>query len=129
VHPTGSSSMQFSNTAKIRASLHSGNVADSVERTFNEDVPEGKRGDDVRNTGLDRMSQRQRPGQKSEKQLPELGFVGRGHERRPSRQIESGIELLDNNAVNLLMALTMSIGGIAITAWYWGIPLDDVIGS
>ncbi|KAI9770521.1 MAG: hypothetical protein M1840_003111 [Geoglossum simile] len=128
IHPTGPSSMQFSNTAKMRALLsRSGNVADSVERVSGEDVPEGKRGDDVGNPRLDRKSQRQRSGQKSEKQIPELGFVGQRHERRPSRQIESGVELLDNNAVNALMALTMSIGGIVITAWYWGIPLGGVI--
>jgi hypothetical protein len=42
----------------------------------------------------------------------------------PSRKIENGVGLLDNNAVNFLMAFTMSVGGIMAAAWYWGIPLD-----
>ncbi|KAI9768533.1 MAG: hypothetical protein M1839_004022 [Geoglossum umbratile] len=81
------------------------------------------------NARLDEKGLRQRSGQTFEKPVPELGFVRQGHERRPSRQIESGVELLDNNAVNLLMAFTMSVGGVVMTAWYWGIPLDDIMRS
>lgn len=45
----------------------------------------------------------------------------------PSRRIESGIGLLDNNAVNLLMALLMSVGGMLIAAYVWHIPLRSVL--
>ena len=41
-----------------------------------------------------------------------------------SRFVESGLGVLDNNAVNLLMAIMMSLGGIGAAAWAWGIPLS-----
>lgn len=44
---------------------------------------------------------------------------------RPSRVAESGLDLLDNNDVNFLMAFTMSIGAMAAAGWYWGVPLQD----
>ncbi|KAI9848051.1 MAG: hypothetical protein M1837_001153 [Sclerophora amabilis] len=45
----------------------------------------------------------------------------------PSRKVESGVELLDNNAVNLLMAFTMSISGMAVAAAYWDVPLQSIL--
>ena len=44
----------------------------------------------------------------------------------PSRRIESGLGLLDNNAVNLLMAFLMSVGGIVISSYVWHIPLRSI---
>jgi uncharacterized membrane protein len=44
----------------------------------------------------------------------------------PSRSIVSGIALLDNNEVNFLMALTMSLGAMAIAGWVWDVPLISV---
>ena len=44
----------------------------------------------------------------------------------PSRRIESGLGLLDNNAVNLLMAFLMSVGGIVISSYVWQIPLRSI---
>jgi hypothetical protein len=41
-----------------------------------------------------------------------------------SRRIESGNDLLDNNAVNLLMAAIMSLGGILAASYFWEVPLD-----
>lgn len=48
-------------------------------------------------------------------------------DNRPSRVVESGWDLLDNNDVNLLMAATMSISAMGLASWYWGIPLESVI--
>ena len=45
----------------------------------------------------------------------------------PSRRIESGLGLLDNNAVNVLMAFLMSIGGMVITSFVWHIPLGSIL--
>ncbi|KAG5982780.1 hypothetical protein E4U55_001386 [Claviceps digitariae] len=45
----------------------------------------------------------------------------------PSRVVESGWDLLDNNDVNFLMASTMSVGAMGVAAWYWGIPLESVL--
>lgn len=44
----------------------------------------------------------------------------------PSRRIESGLGLLDNNAVNVLMAFLMSMGGMVISSYVWHIPLRSV---
>lgn len=45
-----------------------------------------------------------------------------------SRRIESGSDLLDNNAVNVLMAATMSFGAMGIASWLWEIPMSGIIG-
>jgi uncharacterized membrane protein len=45
---------------------------------------------------------------------------------KPTRVIESGFDWLDNNDVNFLMAFTMSMGAMALTAWYWEVPLEDI---
>jgi hypothetical protein len=41
-----------------------------------------------------------------------------------SRKIESGYDILDNNAVNVLMAALMSVGAMAFASYYWNIPLN-----
>ncbi|KAK5987498.1 Protein PGR [Cladobotryum mycophilum] len=48
-------------------------------------------------------------------------------DERPSRVVENGLDWLDNNDINFLMAVTMSIGGMAAASWYWGIPLQDIL--
>ena len=44
----------------------------------------------------------------------------------PSRRVESGLGFLDNNAVNVLMALLMSIGGMAVAGYVWHVPLRSI---
>lgn len=46
---------------------------------------------------------------------------------KPSRVVESGLDLLDNNDVNFLTAFTMSTGAMAIAAWYWGVRIEDIL--
>ena len=45
----------------------------------------------------------------------------------PSRRVESGLGLLDNNAVNVLMAFLMSVGGIVISSYVWHVPLRSIL--
>jgi hypothetical protein len=45
----------------------------------------------------------------------------------PTRIVESGLGLLDNNEVNFLMALTMSLGAMAIAGWVWDVPFRNII--
>lgn len=47
--------------------------------------------------------------------------------QQPSRVIESGWDLLDNNDVNFLMASVMSVGAMGVASWYWGVPLESVL--
>ena len=42
----------------------------------------------------------------------------------PSRRVESGLGVLDNNAVNFLMAAIMSIDGMMVASWWWRVPLN-----
>lgn len=48
---------------------------------------------------------------------------------RPTRVIESGWNILDNNGVNFLMAFTMSVGAMAGAASYWGQPMATILQS
>lgn len=42
------------------------------------------------------------------------------------RRVESGIGFLDNNAVNLLMAFIMSVGGMMLAGSVWNLPLSTI---
>lgn len=42
--------------------------------------------------------------------------------KQDSRRIEVGVDLLDNNGVNLLMAATISVASMMITTWLWDLP-------
>ncbi|OLN93059.1 Transmembrane protein 19 [Colletotrichum chlorophyti] len=46
---------------------------------------------------------------------------------KPSRVIETGWDLLDNNDVNFLMAFTMSMGAMVVASWYWGVPFESIL--
>lgn len=48
-------------------------------------------------------------------------------DQRPSRVIESGWNLLDNNDVNFLMASLMSVGAMGMASWYWGVPFESIL--
>lgn len=47
-------------------------------------------------------------------------------DERPSRVVENGWDLLDNNDVNFLMAFIMSTGAMGVASWYWGVPMNQV---
>lgn len=44
----------------------------------------------------------------------------------PSRVVESGLDLLDNNDVNFLTAVTISVGAMYLASWYWGVRVEDL---
>ncbi|KAI0407679.1 integral membrane protein DUF92-domain-containing protein [Xylaria palmicola] len=48
-------------------------------------------------------------------------------DNKPTRVVETGWDLLDNNDVNFLMAFTMSVGGMGIASWYWGVPIASIL--
>lgn len=43
----------------------------------------------------------------------------------PSRVVESGLGLLDNNEVNFLMALCISLGAMGLASWAWEVPMQS----
>ncbi|KAF1956187.1 hypothetical protein CC80DRAFT_472888 [Byssothecium circinans] len=44
-----------------------------------------------------------------------------------SRKVAVGHDILDNNAVNLLMATMVSIGSMVVAAFLWDVPLSSVV--
>lgn len=48
-------------------------------------------------------------------------------ERPASRVVENGWDLLDNNDVNFLMAVIMSVSAMAVAGWYWNMPLSSIL--
>lgn len=42
-----------------------------------------------------------------------------------SRKIDSGHDILDNNQINILMAVLMSLGGMAVASYLWDVSLTD----
>lgn len=48
-------------------------------------------------------------------------------DEKPTRVAESGMDLLDNNDVNFLMALAVSWGAMAAAGWYFGVPLSGLL--
>ena len=49
-----------------------------------------------------------------------------GKGKSGSRKVESGLDLLDNNGVNFLMAGIMSLTAMSLTAWVWSLPPDNI---
>lgn len=70
-------------------------------------------------TGSDQASGRYNP--KNKHRRPSYG------DELPSRIIENGLDWLDNNDVNFLMAVIMSVGAMAGASWYWEIPIQNVL--
>ena len=56
-------------------------------------------------------------------QVPVYSPYDKKDHTKSSRKIESGLGLLDNNAVNLAMALIMSLGGMAVAPYFWSVAL------
>ncbi|KAJ5938970.1 hypothetical protein N7466_002104 [Penicillium verhagenii] len=51
-----------------------------------------------------------------------------GHDdSHESRRVESGHDWLDNNGVNLLMAVLMSVGAMGIAQWTWNVDLQSLL--
>jgi uncharacterized membrane protein len=48
-------------------------------------------------------------------------------EQHESRKIEVGSDILDNNAVNILMAATVSIGAMIVACVLWDLPFTSVV--
>jgi uncharacterized membrane protein len=46
-----------------------------------------------------------------------------------SRRIEVGSDLLDNNAVNILMAALVSLGAMVVTCVVWDLPFSSIVPS
>ena len=52
---------------------------------------------------------------------------GKRSDEKPGRRVESGWGVLDNNAVNLLMAACMSVGAMVAVSRCWDVSLKGVL--
>jgi len=48
-------------------------------------------------------------------------------ESHESRRVDTGWDILDNNAVNLLMALVVSVGAMLVACTIWKLPFSSII--
>ncbi|KAJ9156069.1 Transmembrane protein 19 [Pleurostoma richardsiae] len=106
-----SSGVEHSKRAEVMATLLHGEGKDAVENT-DASVVDDEHDDDTDHAKYDPKDKHRKPSFGDEK---------------PSRAVESGWDLLDNNDVNFLMALTMSLSAMVVAASYWGISPQDVL--
>ncbi|KAI0439098.1 integral membrane protein DUF92 [Xylaria telfairii] len=97
-----------SKVADAKTGLMSGDAADSVEDTCAVD---------------DSVPVKDPYNPKNKHRKPSFG------DNKPTRVVETGWDLLDNNDVNFLMAFTMSVGGMVAASWYWGVPMSSILWS
>lgn len=95
-------------TAAVKAALLSGEGKDAVEQ-------QGASGAAEEGSAADRYDARNKNRRSS------FG------DEKPSRAVENGWDLLDNNDVNFLMAFGMSVGAMVVAAWYWDVPFQTAL--
>lgn len=98
--------------AEIKAILLRGEGKDAVEETAGSSAVE--EGDHV-------VDLKKRYDPKNKQRKSSFG------DERPSREVVTGWDLLDNNDVNFLMAFGMSFGAMAVAGWYWGVSLWTIV--
>jgi len=119
VSKSGPNSMHYKKRAEVKAKLLHGEGKDAVEMQPTEDASITAQIEEALNHkmgGVDKYD----PNKKFRK--PSFG------DERPSRVVESGtLGLLDNNEVNFLMALTMSLGAMGVASWFWDVPFSSIL--
>ncbi|KAK4178323.1 integral membrane protein DUF92-domain-containing protein [Triangularia setosa] len=98
--------------ADIKAKLLSGEGRDAVEETGGSSAVE---------EGDYQVDLKKRYDPKNKQRKSSFG------DERPSREVVTGWDLLDNNDVNFLMAFGMSFGAMAVAGWYWGVSLWTIV--
>jgi uncharacterized membrane protein len=111
----GPNSMHFEMQAELKAQLLDHEGKGAIPKPADSNLVGPKKEESNNKMGHHRYD----PAQKNRK--PSFG------DGAPSRVVESGMALLDNNEVNFLMALTMSLGAMAIAGWAWDVPFSSVL--
>jgi hypothetical protein len=106
--------MHYTKRAEIKASLLNGEGKNSVPKNPTNDKVEHELGQKM--GGVDKYDAR------TKFRTPSFG------DEKPSRVVESGsLGLLDNNDVNFLMALIMSLGAMGVASWFWEVPFSSIL--
>lgn len=114
VSKAGPNSMHYKKRAEVKAKLLSGEGKDSIPtQPTNTEIEEEL---DEKMGGMDKYNAKKKFRQ------PSFG------DEKPSRIVESGaLGILDNNEVNFLMALTMSLGSMVVASWFWEVPFSSIL--
>lgn len=112
VSKAGPSSMHYKKRADVKAALLHGDGKAAIPKTNDSHIEDDL---DKKMGGMDKYD----PKKKS--RTSSFG------DEKPSRVVESGsLGLLDNNEVNFVMALTMSLGAMGIASLVWGVPMQTI---
>lgn len=103
--------MHFNKRADVKAVLLNGDGRDAAEDSSPDAAVEARLDDQMGLSG------------------DEVARAATQADGAPSRKVESGLALLDNNDVNFLMAATMSVGAMAVASWAWGVPLSSIFDA
>ncbi|TAQ90935.1 hypothetical protein B7494_g706 [Chlorociboria aeruginascens] len=106
VSGTGPNSMRLKNRASVTTKLLDGEGKQAIAQPIIEGQSEGN---------SDKYDA------KKKYRKPSFG------DSKPSRVVESGLGLLDNNQVNFLMALIMSFGAMAVASYVWKVSLQTIL--
>jgi uncharacterized membrane protein len=111
VPKAGQNSLYYEKRAGVKAALLSGEGKISVpaNAATAKDIPDENVG------GEDKYDAEKK------NRTPSFG------DEKPSRKVESGLAILDNNEVNFLMALTMSLGAMGVASLVWDIPFSSIL--
>lgn len=101
--------------AEAKASVLSGEGKDAVAKP---DATAKASNSAIADEDEDEMIEKRRYDAKDKHRTASFG------DKKPTRVVESGFDILDNNDVNFLMAFVMSIGAMAIAKWYFDIPFE-----
>jgi len=115
VSKKGQSSMHYQSRADVKAALLNGEGKNSVPEQGANDETAIDESLDKKMGGMDKYDARKKY------RKPSFG------DEKPSRKVESGLALLDNNEVNFLMALTMSLGAMGVASWFWEVPFSSIL--
>jgi uncharacterized membrane protein len=114
----GPNSMHFKKRAKAKAALYGSEGKDAIPKPA--DSPDLNKDQKIEGVLDEKMGWTNRYDPSRKARQPSFG------DGEPSRTVESGLGILDNNEVNFLMALTMSLGAMAIAGWAWDVPFRSI---
>lgn len=118
VSKAGPNSMHFKKRAEIKAKLLNGEGKDSVGLQTAGNTSISAQIEEALNEKMGGIASRDSKTHSRQSSLSE----------KPSRVVESGtLAILDNNEVNFLMALTMSLGAMAVACWFWSVPFSSIL--
>lgn len=118
ISKAGPNSMYLKKRAEVKAKLLHGENKDGVGLQSGDDSSISAQIEEALNH---KMGVIEREGSKQPSRQSSLNA-------KPSRVVESGaLGILDNNEVNFLMALTMSLGAMSIASWFWDVPFSSIL--